>query len=251
MRRAVLLGLLACATSGCPYVPPSTDHPHVKVTEPVTHNRYFLYVPSYYTADRDWPLAVTLHGTNPWDGQTRQILEWRDTAERHGLIVAAPQLASTQGAVPVVPTVWYAYEKSLAADERAILAVIDHVSRTHRIDPESILLTGFSSGGFPLYYAGLRNPERFDMLIARDCNGSVDMLKRIKLTDAARKLPIMIFWGKDDLPTICAQSWDSFRYLRENRCFATKRKVIRGGHLRRPDVARQIWAERLPARHRR
>lgn len=249
MKRAVLFATLSAVTAGCPYVPPETRHPHVNVTEPITKTRYWCYVPSYYSEDRDWPLVVTLHGTNPWDGRTRQILEWKDTAEQRGLIVVAPQLASTQGPVPVIPSVWYAKESDLRHDECMILAVIDHVVRTHRIDEESILLTGFSSGGFPLYYVGLRNPERFDMLIARDCNSTLGLFERIKLTEEARKLPIAVFWGKDDLPAIQEQSWDAFRYLREHGCENTTRKQTHGGHLRRPDIAWQIWSQRLPRKH--
>ena len=249
MRRIVVLVLLVGAVAGCPYTPPDTTHPHIDVTEPVGKARYWRYVPSNYSEDRDWPLVVTLHGTNPWDGRTRQILEWKDTAERQGLIVVAPQLCSTQGPMPVIPSVWYVREKDLQRDEQTILSVIDHVLRTYRVDARAILLTGFSSGGFPLYYTGLRNPERFSMLIARDCNCTKIVFDNIELTDAAKKLPIAVFWGKDDLPTIRQQSWDAFRYLREHGCENTTRKVIRGGHLRRPDIAWQLWSKHLPKRH--
>lgn len=251
MRRAVLAALWAGMVAGCPYVPPDTHHPHLEVTEPTTGARYWLYVPSYYSDSRDWPLVITLHGTNPWDGRTRQILEWKDTAESRGLIVVAPALKSTQGYMPAIPSVWYATEKDLLHDERVVLGVLDHVRRNYRIDPASVLLTAFSSGGFPLYYVGLRNPTSFDMLIARDCNCTEKFLTGIELTEESRKLPIMIFWGKDDLQAIRDQSWETFRYLRESGCFSTERKAIRGGHLRRPDVAYGIWSRRLPKRHRR
>jgi len=249
MKRAVVLILLSGAVAGCPYVPPETRHPHLDVTEPVSKARYWCYVPSYYSADRDWPLVVTLHGTNPWDGRTRQILEWKDTAERRGLIVVAPQMRSTQGAMPVIPSIWYVKEKELRLDERTILAAVDHVVRTYRVDQGSILLTGFSSGGFPMYYVGLRNPKVFDMLIARACNSTQALFESIELTEEAKKLPIAVFWGKDDLPPIRDQSWQAFRYLREHGCEGTTRKVIRGGHLRRPDIAWGIWSQRLPKKH--
>lgn len=251
MRSAIALLLLSGFVAGCPLVPPETRHPHIDVQEPVTGAQYWLYAPSYYSSDRDWPLVVTLHGTEPWDGRTRQVMEWKDTAERQGLIVIAPALASTQGPVPVIPSVWRVDKEALARDERVILACIDHVGQTHRIDAGSVLLTGFSSGGFPLYYIGLRNPARFSMLIARDCNSTMDILRSAPVTDEVRKLPIVIFWGRDDLETIRAQSWEAFRYLRENGCWGTQRKEIAGGHLRRPDIAYQVWSPRLPKRHRR
>ncbi len=248
--------------AGCPLVPPETRNPHLTLTEPVTKNRYHVYVPSYYSDESDWPLVVTLHGTNPWDGQTRQILEWRDTAERFGLIVVAPKLCSTQGYLPAVPTVWYANPGKLAKDEKVILSVIEDVRRKWRIarrqaDPNGVpgkdlvLLTGFSSGGFPLFHTGLRHPGLFDMLIARDVNCTSKLLESIELTEEAKRLPILIFWGKDDLEAIRDQSWATFRYLREHEAYGTERRITKGGHLRRPDVAWQEWSKQLPEEYRR
>ncbi|MCK4276245.1 MAG: hypothetical protein KAX78_07015, partial [Phycisphaerae bacterium] len=76
---------------------------------------------------------------------------------------------------------------------------------------------------------------------------------RIKFTDETRKLPVIIFWGKDDLKPLQDQSWQAFAYLRGRRkCFSTKKKVIAGGHLRRPALAYELWEELyLPAKHKR
>jgi len=260
--KALLLAVAPLFLTGCPLVPPETKNRHLTLTEPVTKNRYHVYVPSYYNDDSDWPLVVTLHGTNPWDSQTWQILEWRDTAEKFGLIVAAPKLSSTQGYVPAVPSVWHANPKKLARDEKVILSVIEDVRRKWRIahrppgpsgapGKELVLLTGFSSGGFPLLYTGLRNPELFDMLIARDINCTKEMLATIPLTGAAKDLPILMFWGRDELKDIRNQSWTTFRYLREHEAYGTERRSTRGGHLRRPDVAWQEWSKRLPQEYRR
>jgi predicted peptidase len=259
--RSLLLAVMPVFLAGCPYIPPETRNPHLTLIEPVTKNRYYLYVPSYYSADRDWPLVVTLHGTNPYDGQLRQILEWKDIAEQFGLIVVAPKLESTQGYAPAVPNVWHANREKLARDEKVILSVIQDVRHKRRIarrppGPDSmpgkdlVLLTGFSSGGFPLFYVGLRNPDMFDMLIARDCNCTTEMIESLTFTDEAKKLPILIFWGRDDMEAIRDQSWATFRFLREHEFYGTERKSTQGGHLRRPDVAWSEWSKRLPKEYR-
>jgi len=269
MRRLIPLLLLAGATAGCPFVPPETGFRHMEVKEPTTGTKYLIYVPSYYSEDRDWPLVVTLHGTNPWDTRIRQILDWKDTAELNGLIVVAPSLKSTQGFGPFIPTVTFAYEKDLIRDEKVTLAVIDHVRGKYRIarrrterkppggkgklavvEKDLVLLTGFSSGGYPLYYIGLRHPDRFDMLIARDCNSSQGIFRRINLTEEARNLPIVIIWAKDDPQAIQDQSWAAFEFLRLNRCYGARREVIRGGHWGWPGVAYETWASRLPKEYR-
>jgi poly(3-hydroxybutyrate) depolymerase len=243
-----LLPLLAM-TAGCPVTQPQqTPVPALRQEIKATGTKYWLYVPSYHRADRDWPLVITLHGTYGWDGPRRQIDEWKYLAEQRGLIVAAPDLQSAQGILPVVRSAWY---KDLAADEKSILALIDELVARYRVDPHAVLLTGFSAGGYVMYDTGLRNPQRFDMLISRACNSDLELLERVELTDAARELPVMIFCGKDDLKKIQDQSWAAYRYLREHRCFQTRHMEIKGGHLRRPELAYRIWQERLPAKYRR
>ncbi len=249
MRRLIALVVLLPILAGCPVTQPQqTPVSAIRAKLGATGSEYWLYVPSAYSGDHDWPLVITLHGTYGWDSSRAQIDEWKHLAERRGLIVAAPDLKSVQGILPVIRSVWM---RDLQADERIILGLIDELSGKYRIDPNAILLTGFSAGGYPLYYVGLRHPERFDMLIARACNSDLEMMEGIELTEAARKLPIMIFWGKDDLPQIQEQSWAAFRFLRERRCFSTQREEIKGGHLRHPEFAYETWRKRLPARYRR
>ncbi len=244
----VLMLPLAILAAGCP-VTQSQQTPveSLRIEEPVSGAGYYLYVPSFYSDQRDWPLVVTLHGTFGWDSSSAQIKEWKFLAEKHGLIVAAPDLKSVQGILPVVRSLWY---QDLQADEKAILAVIDDVSRKYHIDPNAVLLTGFSAGGYPLYYVGLRNPQRFNMLIARGCNSDLELFKQIEFSDKVRKLPVAIFWGKDELAEIQRQSWQAFRYLREHGCRKASRKEVLGGHLRRPELTYSLWRSHLSEKHR-
>jgi len=248
MRSAILLLPLVLTAAGCPVTQPQhTPVEFLRVEEPTTGAGYWLYVPSYYSDGRDWPLVVTLHGTFGWDSSRDQIREWKFLAEKRGLIVAAPDLRSVQGILPVVRGLWY---EDLQSDEKAVLAVVEHLLRRYRIDPNAVLLTGFSAGGYPLYYVGLRNPQRFNMLIARACNSDLEMLEQIEFTAAVRKLPVAIFWGKDDLMEVRSESWQAFRYLREHGCRNVNRREVRGGHLRRPELTYALWRQHLPERHR-
>ena len=248
MRRYLLLASLAGLLGGCPLPPhpptPVQPKPH---TERTTGRRYWLYVPSTYSADREWPMVISLHGTYGWDGAWRQAMEWKYVAEQHGFLVAAPEMRSVQGILPTVDALWL---KDLAKDEELILAMIDEVAGAYRIDRKAIMLTGFSAGGYPMYYVGLRNPDRFGMLIARACNSEHKIFERIPVTDETRKLPVTIYWGKDDLGAIQKESWQAFRWLREHGFKEAKRKRVQGGHLRRPELAYQYWQPYLPEKHR-
>ena len=247
MYRCVTFGMfvvLAGLVSGCPVTQPQdTPVPAVREVEPKTGRDYRLYVPSTYDQARAWPLVITLHGTHGWDSSNAQIKEWKALAEEEGFIVAAPSLQSVQGILPVVRSFWF---DDLAVDERAVLAIIDEVSDNYNIDPNAVLLTGFSAGGYQLYYIGLRNPDRFNALIARACNSHLDIFERIELTDEARQLPIEIFWGKDDLKPLRDQSWAAFRYLRERGFCRAHRQETKGGHFRRPEMAYKLWEKYLP-----
>ena len=234
---------------GC-IVTQSTDTPvdPFKHTEPKTRTAYWCYVPSTYSEDRAWPLVVTLHGTHGLDSAGKQIDEWRSLAEEKNLIVVAPNLKSVQGTLPVIFNNWWLSD--LESDEKDVLAVIDEVCAKYRIAQNAILLTGFSAGGYPMYFIGLRNTQRFNMLIARNANSDDLIFKQVTVTDEARKIPVAIFWGKSDFSSISEESWAAFKWLRWNGFKNVTRKKIEGGHLRRPDVAYGMWAPHLPAQYR-
>jgi poly(3-hydroxybutyrate) depolymerase len=234
-----------CLLGGCIVhqrqdVPEGTEY----LREPDTDNPYFLYVPSTYDPAEDWPLVITLHGTIPYDTYDKQINEWKYLAEQKGFIVAAPFMRSSQGVLPVIPGWWH---DDLDKDRKAILGTLRDVTRRYNIDEDTVLLTGFSGGGFPMYEAGLKHPEKFGMLVARACNFKASQMERIELTDRARKLPFAMYWGKDD--GVRKQCWEAYRYLRR-RGFDIERELIKGGHFRHPQIAYRFWKEILPARHR-
>jgi len=240
-----LLGLIC----GCPVTQrQDTAVSEIRVELQDPGGKYWLYVPSDCSDDRKWPLVVTLHGTHGWDSSRAQIREWKYLADQRGFIVAAPDLRSVQGILPVSEKLWFA---DLTHDENTILGVIEDVASKYPVDRDCILLTGFSAGGYPLYYTGLRHPEVFSMLVARNCNSSIELFERIQLSDAARAMPVVIFWGKDDLGEINRQSWQAVRWLSEHGLKNVERKKYSGGHLRRPETAYSYWARLLPAGYRR
>jgi poly(3-hydroxybutyrate) depolymerase len=254
MKKHLLLLPLAMAMpllGGCP-VFQSTDTPAAegKVVEPTTGVKYWIYVPSTYSAERDWPLVIALHGTIPWDTYTRRILEWKALAEDKGFIVVCPRLTSSQGILPIMDRKdWY---QELEGDEQTILAVLDDVRNQYRVDtdPRAILLTGFSAGGFSMIHAGLRNPSRFGMIVAASCNSDTRMMdETITLTDEARRMPIELFWGKDE-GVLLRQGWDLFEYLRKHGFKKAKVQEVAGGHLRRPELVYRLWLKVLPEKHR-
>ncbi len=245
MKRYVILLLLVWMLPGCP-VPSTPDTPvkAVKTRHLATGAKYYIYKPSYHNKKRTWPVVITLHGSFGWDGPMRQTKEWQYYAEKYGFILISPSLSSAEGILPVL---WW--DSKLQKDEKNILAILDEVIETHNADPEAVMLSGFSAGGYTMYYVGLRNPERFSMLVSRGGNSSLKIFESIELTEAAKKLRIMIFWGKDDVFTKEA-GWRAFRWLRQNGVSTAEMKKVKGGHLRRPEAAYIFWRPFLPEKHR-
>jgi poly(3-hydroxybutyrate) depolymerase len=242
--RRVFLGLLvpmAGVLAGCPVVQ-SQDTPvkEFKTKVPGTSSQAYVYVPSTYTGDKPIPLMITLHGTYLWDGYTRQIMEWKALAEREGFIVAAPELKSTQGILPRLEDAW---QEDLQRDEAIILSLREKLLNDYSIDRGKIALSGFSAGGYPMWYAGLRNPGLFDVLISRAGNADMRIFESLNLTKETRRIPAMIFFGKDDVGPILDDGWMAFRWLRrhgwsKHNCELDETK---GGHLRRPETAYKLW----------
>ena len=251
MRYYLLILPLLGIAGGCIVTQPQdTPVPALQILEQKTQTSYWIYVPSGYTEDRDWPLVVTLHGSSTWDSSKTQIDEWKYLAEQKGLIVVAPDLSSVSG-YRLNRDKWM---ENLKRDEQAVLAVMDEVTTKYRIsmgrggERPAILLTGFLQGGYPLYYIGLLNPKWFSMLIARDCYTDEEMLNELELSEDATKLSILIFNGKDGWSPLPTHGWDAYRCLRQKRCYQTRRKEVRGGQLRRPELAYQNWSKHLPPR---
>lgn len=252
--RYLLVLPLVLFLAGCP-VTQTQDTPveEMRRTEPRSGRNYWIYVPSYYeSANRPMPLVITLHGTYGYDGKHAQVKEWKALAERHGFIVAAPHMKSVQGILPTVEDWWM---EDLREDEQAILLLLDDLLQRYRIAREPlsqggkpyVLLTGFSAGGFPMYYTGLRNPQKFHCLVARSCNWKEDVVNGLQIKPGGDRLPIVVFWGRDDA-FIRDHGWAAFRWLRENGYRGAQKEIIKGGHWRRPDVALQVWKTYLPPR---
>ncbi|MCE5279034.1 MAG: hypothetical protein ABFD92_05450 [Planctomycetaceae bacterium] len=231
---AVVLAGLLCLLGGCAVPQPDVDFPHVFETEPNTGAGYWIYVPQGY---RDWkpsPLIVTCHGTIPFDTSNMHIREWKALADENNCIVIAPDLTGTDGILGDGPI--YAMIES----ERRILAIVSEVAYQYNIDRANVMITGFSGGGFPMYFVGLRHPDVFTIIAARNCNFSEHNISG-RFPIQARNNPVLVYWGSADPGPIIGQSENAVRYLRESG-FQVASRVLEGvGHERHPEVAMRFF----------
>jgi len=146
-------------TTGCTVLnAPKTPGQILKLQEPDLHRGYYLYVPSGYTPDQQWPVVAVCHAASPLDNAKTQIDEWKGLAESKLFLVLAPELNSVSGSLSKDPAGQLA---KMRADEEAVLAILAHVRAARSVDPDRIFMVGWLGGAYPALYIGMRNPEVF------------------------------------------------------------------------------------------
>ena len=144
--------------------------------------KYLLYLPQEYDGqpEKKWPLLMHLHGVGErgddlekvkTHGPARYIAEGKD----YPFVIVTPQCPADQ---------WW--------DPDALLALLDTVTRSLRIDPDRVYLTGLSMGGYGTWCTAARDPKRF-AAIAPICGGG-------NVADAPKlvNLAIWAFHGEKD-----------------------------------------------------
>ncbi len=227
--------VVSAVLAGCAVTQPQhTPVPHFSEVDPTTGRKYYIYVPSTYRHDRPCPLIISCHGTPPYDVAEHHIREWKMLAEMNGCIAVAPTLIGTDGLLGDGPRV------GMLADERYILSLISRLSYRYNIDRANIMITGFSGGGFPTYWVGLRHPDVFSVVVARSSNFNQPNMEGW-FSRLARSTAIMVYYGENDPAAIRAQSQEAISYLRSHG-FTVATRVIPGiGHERRPEVAMDFF----------
>ena len=234
-RRILAAGWVGILLAGCAVTQPqNTPVPHTLEVDPTTGRGYFLYVPSSYRHDRPCPLIVSCHGTPPYDIAEHHIREWKMLGEINGCIVVAPKLIATDGLLGDGPLV------GMLANERYILSLISRLSYRYNIDRANIMITGFSGGGFPTYWVGLRHPDVFSVIAARSCNFNEPNLDGWFVRETPGPA-VMVYYGEHDPGAVRGQSEAAVRYLRSQGVPVTNRVIPGLGHERRPEVAMDFF----------
>lgn len=149
---------------------------------------YLLSLPDgYASSEESVPLVVFLHGAGERGEDVSAVA-------KHG----PPKLVRAGREFPFIlvspqcrPGRWW--------QPTEVLALIDHVQATHRVDADRIYLTGLSMGGFGAWETAGLEPDRF-AAIAPVCGGGTPMIIR-NLTG----VPVWAFHGDAD-PVVPAKS---------------------------------------------
>jgi predicted peptidase len=130
-----------------------------RVTETV-RLKYLLFLPKAYDrkSPQRWPLILFLHGAGERGTNLAKV-------KIHG----PPKIVARRADFPFIVVSPQCPDNEIWSP-RALLTLLDEVTRRHRVDTNRVYLTGLSMGGYGTWKLGLTHPERF-AAIAPVCGG--------------------------------------------------------------------------------
>ncbi len=130
---------------------------------------YRLYIPSNYSADKEYPIFVNLHGAGIRGNDNKRPLSFVKKlfeTESYGLdefIVLVPQCPENEKWVDIT---WadgsYDLDSEPETNEfEALVALIESLKETYSVDENRIYAAGFSMGGYGTWNLLMNHPDLF------------------------------------------------------------------------------------------
>lgn len=141
---------------------------------------YLLYLPEYYTEDKQWPLVLFLHGAGERGSDIEKV-------KAHGI----PKLISEGKEFPFIAVSPQCPDNTFWNVD-LLSALLDEIESRYKVDKKRIYLTGLSMGGHGTWSLAIQEPNRF-AAIAPVCGWS-NPATACRLKD----IPIWVFHGAKD-----------------------------------------------------
>lgn len=237
---------LAMVMSGCVVGQPPGQGVCTYVSEANSGASYWLYLPTGYNRSPPagqprvkHPLVMTFHGMKPFDNADRQIKEWQQEADRYGFVVCAPDLSVSDlfGPLPLER----AEDSSLQRDEKHVVAIMDEVTRTVDVDPQKVLATSWSYGGYVAHYLANRYPERFSCIAVKQSNFNAGLLNPAQVP-RYRDHKVGVFFTENDFAICRQESEQAAQWYARHGFDVTYAMFEKKGHERTPGVAAEFFA---------
>jgi len=177
MKKLALLSLLVLSSA---VVFAAAKPEKQAITSMGAERTYYTFVPEKITAPA--PLLLLLHGSGR-DGIS-QINEWKDLAEKEGIVLVAPDSANSS-------------EWSMNTDGPEFLhEVVEAVRAKHSVDGTRLYIFGHSAGAVFALYMGVMESRYFAAAGVHAGAMGEDFYPTLDV--AKRKIPISIWVGTED-----------------------------------------------------
>lgn len=225
----VVAGLVASCSPGVQpgaFLQGSFDVPDGLVSRdvPAETLRYVIRFPEGWESGDDVPLVVFLHGSGDSDYDSEWLTSYGlpaavlfdDAVAAREFVLLAPQATPGTG--------WWWGRQS-----ETVMALVDEVIQTHRLDESEVLLTGLSMGGYGSWHLATRFPDRFTRVasVSGSGYGSTDLPDDLDVC-ALAATELRVYHGAEDLISLLdlnigvIEAWEA-------RCGATIQTEILPG----------------------
>lgn len=160
--------------------------------------RYTLSVPEPLIQDEPLPLMLILHWggyITPYYGQSILAGLFEPALGEMGALMAAPDCPSADWTTPDC--------------EKGVLALLDHLSTLYPVDPDKILIAGYSMGGIGSWHIASRNQDRFSCALPVSARPPVSVLEQ------DWTIPLYVIHSKQDELFPYAQTQSAVNELKE------------------------------------
>lgn len=149
--------------------------------------RYAVSVPDGYDGSQAVPLVLSLHYGWGGDGPPPQ-----GYGEGHMRLLVEPALREL-GAIIVAPDCPPPARRwSEPGSERAVMELLDQVRTEYRIDPDRVLVAGFSLGGHGSWFMASEHPETFSAAVPMAGWAQPEWLEKVGA------IPLYVIHARDD-----------------------------------------------------
>ncbi|MEU3732076.1 PHB depolymerase family esterase [Streptomyces sp. NPDC033538] len=167
------------------------------------HNRqYLLHRPTATAAaDGPRPLVIAFHGRGADAAEMREKSRLEKAAGERGMLVAYPEGLDDGWGAGTQAT---ERRPDPDLDVRFTEALVEHLVRTERADPEQVYVAGFSNGGSMALRVAAQRPD----LLAGAASVSGQLPAGAAAIEPTGPVPVMVVYGADD-PVRPLKGWPS------------------------------------------
>ena len=125
-----------------------------------TEREYLTYIPSGYSHINEAPIVLNFHGFGGTASGQLALSDWRELAEKHGIILICPQgLDLQKGGSHWNPDPVSSDSKSLSDDLGFVRRLLKRISKNYSIDKSRVYATGYSNGAGMAYGLAHHMPD--------------------------------------------------------------------------------------------
>lgn len=146
---------------------------------------YVVFVPHDYDGSKAVPVILFLHGAGETKGGKQMPVQ----------VGIGPAIKKQEKTFPFLTVIPQSEERSWRADKadaKRALAILDEVTKSYKTDPDRVILTGLSMGGFGTWSVAGMYPDKWAAIVPICGGGKEDSAAAMK------NIPTWVFHGDKD-----------------------------------------------------